>query len=259
MEKLSKEEYRDKVVNIYNKSQDYYYENAFNINKFQKCHHFTEFYDVNITSFNKIMEGAKYFNNKGLDYYNPEQINRFRTLMVAWEDYVGEFNKNAMEEFSNYIEETNKIFENNKKRILFRLFQQNSKIAKILLIRNGFYEKDYISSQKHTRRFYEIGREIFDLDPEKDIENAVIFHMNSLIYDINQTVNFDGLDVTQNEVHKYKLFHYYVTNMYLALTALGKTDRLNEIAELEKIIMEEDLQRKKILLEKEEQKKLTLS
>ncbi len=258
MKEMTKEKYRDDIRKIFDKSQEFYYKNSFDVNKFQKCHHFTEFYDINNLSFNKIMEGAKYLNSKGIDYYNPENVNRFRTLMLAWEDYVGEYNKNAMNEFSKYIDETDRIFQSIKKKPIFQLFMAGNDIAKRILINNGFYEKKYISKQKHVRRFYEIARQIDDLDPEKDIEDAVIFHMNSLMYDINQKVDFEGLDITQNEIHKYKLFNHYVTNMYLTLTAIGKTNRLEEIAEFEKTIMEEDLQRKKTLLEKEE-KKLTLS
>ena len=81
--------------------------------------------------------------------------------------------------------------------------------------------------------------------------------MNSLMYDINQNVSFNGLDLTQNEVHKYKLFNHYVKNMIMTLELLGKTERLDEIRELKKIIMAEDLDRKKHLFI-EEEKKLTL-
>ena len=257
MEMMTKENYREQIRLIFEKPQDYYIEKSSDTNKFQRCHNFTEFFDINIRSFNKIMECAKYLDDHNIDYYSPEEVNGCRTIMLAWEDYIGELNKYAIDEYTKYIDHTDSIFRSTQKRPTYQLFMQGSKIAKYILIKNSFYEKLYLGEQDHVKRFYEVSREIDDLTPEKDLETAVKFHMNSLMYDINQNVSFNGLDLTQNEVHKYKLFNHYVKNMIMTLELLGKTERLDEIRELKKIIMAEDLDRKKHLFI-EEEKKLTL-
>lgn len=255
MKKISKEDYRNNIAKMFTNHQDYYYEKVFDINKFQKCHHFTEFKDINNMSFNKIMEGARYLNNKGIDYYNPEPNNIFRTLMLAWEDYVNEYNNNAMNEFITYIDKSDVIFENTKKTTLFKLFMLDSSIAKFILIKNNFFEKRYLGIQKYVRRYYELRNEIDDLNPENDIESAVIFYMNSLMNDMNKEEYPEDIDLIQNEVNKYKLFHQHVDNMCKALEFIGKTERLDEITEFEQVIMKEDLERNPVFKRKE--KKLT--
>jgi hypothetical protein len=206
---------------------------------------------MSIRCTNKDIEAIKYFKAHNINYYDNELFNNDRTIMNAWTSYVMHFYNEAIYEYNAYVANTDKIAYKVIHKPIYKLFMQGNPIAKKILIHKKFYKDLYLKEQVHARRFHELGNIIADLDPEKDIEDAVIYHINNLMPKINEKIYYKNLNEENNEIAKYKIFAQYIMNMMNSLKKLGKTDRLKEIADLHKQLMESDYN------EKQKQKKLS--
>ncbi len=254
--KLTKENFVEYLHMSYKPAQASYLQNEFNTNKFQRSFGYSEFYDMTIRCANKNVDAVKYFKKNNINYYEDELINNDRTIMLAWENYVRHFYNEAINEYNTYVRNTGVISDKVVEKYVYKLFKRGSELAKKYLIHKNFYKELYQDEQVHVRRFHEIGDYIASLDPENDIEDAVLFYIDELMPRINEKINIQGLTEEQNEEFKYKLYGQYVQNMMHSLIKLKKITRLQEIADKTTINLKNDYSEKQ---EKAEQKKLTLS
>lgn len=255
--KITKDNFVEYLHMSYKPAQSSYLENEYGTNNFQRGFGYQEFYDMTIRCANKNVDAVKYFKKHNINYYDDEKTNKDRTIMYAWENYVKHFYNEAINEYNTYVRNTGVISDKVVEKYVYRLFKRGSELAKKYLIYKNFYKELYQDEQVHVRNFHKIGDKIVSLDPEKDIEDAVLFYMDELMPRLNNKINIKGLTEEQNEEFKYKLFGQYVKNMMMSLIKLNKLSRLKEISDKTKNILESDLANKQNK-KNQETKKLTL-
>ena len=245
MENITKENFMQHIAKTY-EPYSRNNEKAFSAaNDFQRKLGFKEFNNLIIRCNNALVKSIKYFQKNDIIYYGEPLSNPERLLMLACESYIYNLFGKSQSEFNQYLSKANKISDDLTKTIQFKIISKYKNNLYKIIKKNIDFKKYYNDIQYHVDNFLNIGEEITNFDPDKDLMKAMEVYLPILLNNLDISLNKIFKNEEEKYTYKYKFFHSNIVSISKGLIKLKKYDDVKKLCDLEMKIINNDYEKYK--------------
>ena len=235
-----RENFLEEITKIYKDYQknNYLYMNS--LNNLQRQFGYKEIYDMTIRANNALARSIKYFKDNGINYYDDIDVNHDRLLMLSCEAYVLQKFNSSQIIFLDLVNNVDAISKDIINSLDFKIKQKYADKIPIIYRKNANYKDKFLGVQSKVEAFLNIGEELDNFDPSKDLIKTYDIYIPIFFNNMNKVGNMLYKDDLEAKKAQYVLFHNEMINVIKTLLELGKYADIQKLCALEQSLICDD-------------------
>ena len=222
MEKLTKENYQEHVLNYYKPYSTDLLKVRESLNKTANLHGYEDIPEITTRCFNANTRAIKFFQKYNMNYYDNSLTNEDRPIMIAVEHFLYEKMIDAKLLINDYMQELNNVSDKVVKTTEFKIFKKYGvQLFRLFGIQPN-YSKYYTHLSHYMEDYFKIVDEVSNFEIEERLEDVIIYYLPFLYKQVLKTKYSNNVSV--NLLFVNRLFMNRVYCITIALEKIGRKE-----------------------------------